>query len=675
MTNRITLDIAEDVPFADGQSFGDIGPYRRLKGRAHYAVDAKAPAQAGIVDLDLAPVNEDGLVEFTSDVMILMPEDAERANRRIYFDWGNRGNIRSLQFFNDAVGSNAPITAAHAGNGFLFRRGYAVVFAAWQGDLLPGDGRFLLDLPVARNKDGSAVTGLVRSEFILEQPGITTQPLSGWSNTRSHPTVSLDTAKATLTRRHYAEAPRELVPADQWMFARDEGGIGLDGVARQTAIVPSDTNIYLPAGFEPGIIYELIYTGRDPLVLGLGHVAVRDLISFLKYADGDAAGNVNPLAAIDIEKAYGWGRSQTGRCIRDFIYNGYNADAEGRRVFDGLLPHVSGGGLMWMNHRFANAVSPAGQEHENHDNCADRFPFAYAETTDHLTGRTDAILKRPDTDPLVMHTQTATEYWQRRGSLAHTDTQGGDLAVPESVRFYIWGSSEHYADPMLKKPKREPCQNLSNVVRTSMLFRALLDNMDRWATDGTKPPASRHPTRKTGTLVTGAEWRERFPKIPGLMLPWGPATLPLYDQGPEFEQGILSNVPPVLVDAAGYPPLLPAPDADGNDLGCVSAPMVQAPLATYTGWNLRARGQGHGAKHKFTGSTIPLPETPEERAQTGDPRLSIRERYKDQAGYVAAIRKAAEALVADGLMLEEDVERCCRWAADWDRDRHALRLA
>ncbi len=672
MTNKIQLDITERRAFADGMEFGDAGAYERLKAKARYAVDPQAAAQTGITDLDKAPVNTEGLVEFAADVMILTPVDRSKSNGRLFYDWGNRGNIRALQFFQDAVGSNEPTSSDHAGNGYFFRRGYAVVFAAWQGDLLAGDGRFLLDLPVAIEDDGAAITGPVRSEFILEQAGVTTQPLSGWSNTRSHPTVSMDTSNAQFSRRPYADAPRELVPADQWMFARNEGGIGLDGVAKQTAIVPSNTNIYLPGGFEPGWIYELIYTGRDPLVLGLGHVVVRDFIAFLKYGDEDDAGNENPLPGI--EKAYGWGRSQTGRAIRDFILNGYNEDASGRKVFDGLLPHVSGGGLMWMNHRFANAVSPAGQEHEVHDNPADRFPFSYAETTDHLTGKTDAILKRPDTDPLVIHTQTATEYWQRRGSLVHTDTQGNDLEQPKTVRIYVWGSSEHYADPMLKSPSFGPCQNLSNIVRTSMLFRAALDNLDAWATDGTEPPESRYPKRSNRTLVTGEEWCEMFPAIPGIMLPKGPATLELFDFGSEFENGIINKEPPELIDAEGYSTMVLAVDEDGNDLGCLRAPMVTAPLATYTGWNLRARGQGHGAKYKFTGSTLPFPETAEERQATGDPRPSIAERYGDASGYVSAIRKAAEALVAERLMLSEDVERCAEWAADWDRERHHITL-
>ncbi len=673
MKSELTLHISERTLFAEGDAFGETGTYERIKGRVCYAVDPQEEAFSRITDLDKAPTNEKGLVEYSTDFLILKPQNPKKGNRRLFFDWGNRGNIRCLQFFNDALASNDPKTREHAGNGFLFRRGYTLVFAGWQGDLLAGDGRFLMDLPVASNH-GISITGQVRSEFILEESGITTQPLSGWANTRSHPTVSLDTNQASLTRRLYADASREVIPSDQWMFARDEGGSGLDGVSKQTAIVPSDTNIYLPGGFETGWIYELVYTGRNPLVLGLGHPAVRDLISFLKYDDFDDQGNPNPLGKRRIDKAYGWGRSQTGRAIRDFVYHGYNEDFDGRKVFDGLIPHVSGAGLLWMNHRFANAVSPAGQEHEVHHNCADRFPFSYAVTTDHLTGKTDSILKRPASDPLIIHTQSATEYWQRRGSLVHTDTQGHDLEQPERVRVYAWGSSEHFADSGMSEPSRGPCQNLSNVVRTSLFLRSALDNLDLWATDDVAPPSSRYPRRSDGTLVDGNEWRHQFPQIPGVALPNGPAQLPLLDFGPDFEKGLLTLEPPLVLNPNGYPTLVPSVDSDGIDQGCLNAPMVLAPLATYTGWNLRARGQGQGAMHKFTGSTIPFAETPEEQLATADPRPSILERYPNSEAYLDAIRKAARQLVEERYMLEEDVERCLEWARDWDRLRHGIRL-
>jgi Alpha/beta hydrolase domain len=666
MTNQVELRIGERFTFAGGHEFGAVGPYERLVGRSHFAVDPTAAAQRGITDIEKAPRDADGLVRFAADFSILKPADPRRGNRRIFFDYGNRGNKRMLQFFNDAPASNDPRTLAHAGNGFLMRRGYTVVWLAWQGDLLPGNGRMVMDLPVARDSN-KPITGPVRVEYIADRTGITTFPLSGHASTRSHPTVSLDPREAQLTRRRYPEDERIPLPPDSWCFARVEGGTGLDNQGAEHAVIPSDTHIHIPSGFEPGWIYELVYTGRDPLVLGLGHAAVRDFVSFLRYSEEDAAG----LGTI--EKAYAWGRSQTGRCLRDFVYRGFNADAAGRKVFDGILPHVAGAGRMWLNHRFANAVVSGGQQYEDHFNIADSFPFSYAETTDHLTGRTDAILKRPQTDPLVIHTQTSTEYWQRRGSLVHTDTRGNDLAQPPGVRIYIWASSQHFADPTPPPLERGVRQNYLNTVATSMLFRAMIDAMDRWATEGIAPPDSRIPRRADGTLVTFEEWRRQFPRIAGVAIPHEPSSSPLLDFGPEAERGVLKE-PPDVVPGKNYTVLVPAVDSDGNDIAGVRAPMVEAPLGTYCGWNLRARGFGNGAMHEFSGSYIPLPESPEERRVTGDPRRSIPERYPNTAAYVAAITAAARKLVEAGLMLEEDVERAVAAAANWGRPRHDVRL-
>ena len=670
MNDSLELRITEREPFADGHCFGDAGPCERLVGRAHFAVDPESPAYSEVVDLDRAPRNARGLVEYATDVCILKPVGAGK--RRLFFGYGNRGNKRELQFFNDAPASNNPRTLRDAGNGFLMRRGYALVWAAWEGDLLPGDGRMLLDVPVAR--DGAApLTGLVRTEFIADRPGISTYPLSGWASTRSYPTVSLHTSRARLTRRRYPGDAREPIASDAWAFARTEGGVGLDAQGAETALVESDTHVHVFDGFEPGWIYELVYTARDPRPYGVGHAVVRDLVSFLRYDDADRCGAANPLAGA-IDKAYAWGRSQTGRCIRDFLHRGYNADARGRRVFDGVLPHVSGGGLMWMNHRFARVVNPAGQQYEDHENCADRFPFAYGASVDHLSGRRDAILKRPETDPLVLHTQSATEYWQRRGSLVHTDSEGRDLEPPDKVRVYLWSSSQHFAGPNTVRPARGNCQHYENIVRTSMLFRAMLDALDAWATRGTEPPASRIPRRADGTLVEYEAWRSQFPRIPGVMVPCGANALPLYDFGHGFERGLLTREPPDVVDAAGYAILVPAVDADGNDVAGVRAPMVQAPLGTCTGWNLRPRGFGHGAMHEFTGSYIPFPDTDAEAAMTGDPRASVLARYGDAGGYVAAIEAAARRLVEERLMLEEDVERVVARARDWGRPLHDVRL-
>ena len=667
MTNQISLDIQRHRPFADGFAFGDVGAYERLDGQAKFAVDPDAAPQLDVVDLKRAPRNAEGLVEFAADISIIKPVEMSNANGRLFFDYGNRGNMRAIQFFNDAPASNDPITSGHAGNGYLMRCGYVVANCAWQGDLWPGDGRMTMELPVATD-EGAPISGLVRSEFIVTSPGQACMPLSGRASTRSHPTVTLDTSLARLTRRRYPEDEREEISSDRWAFARIEGGVGLDNQGAETAIVPSDTHVLLHDGFEPGWIYEIVYTGRDPLVMGLGHVAVRDFVSFLKNAAVDS----NPLGGA-IEKAYAWGRSQTGRCIRDMIHQGFNADAEGRRVFDGVLPHVSGGGLMWLNHRFACGVSAAGQEYEDHENVADRFPFSYAQSTDHITGETDAILKRPETDPLVLHTQTGTEYWQRHGSLVHTDTEGNDLEQPDTVRIFLWSSSQHFADPNQKTPSKGICQHNNNIVKTSMLFRGMLDVMDAWATDGTPPPESRIPKRSGGTLVTAEEWHRQFPNIPGVNKPRGPNDLPAYDFGDNVAQGYISKQPPDVGNGA-YTILIPAVDTDGNDIAGVRAPMVQAPLGTYTGWNLRVRGQGEGYMHEFTGSYLPLPETDAVRRATGDPRRSIEDRYGDSDGYVKTVAAAARRLADERLILEEDVDRVTKAATDWGRPLHDVRL-
>jgi hypothetical protein len=671
MASGTGFTVTERIPYAGGKSLGDAGPYERIVGRAHYAVDPKHPGNRDITDIAHAPVDKEGLICFSGDVMIIKPADMARANRRLVYEFVNRGNTRLFRY-NDAPATNDPLTLADSGNLFLMRRGYVAMWSGWQGDLYPGNGRMLLDVPVARDGE-KRITQRIATEFIVDTPNVYSLPLSGYISTRSNPTASLDTKDAVLTRRRYPDSPRETIPPTAWRFARF-AGTGLPSAriidefrGNEQVILPSATDIFLEDGFKIGWIYELEYTACDPLVLGLGHAAVRDLLSFLRNDPGAA----NPLAGT-IEKVYGFGRSQTGRSIRDFIYKGFNADTSGRRVFDVVHTHVAGAGLFDYN-RFGNLVVSSSRQYEDHYNPSDRFPFSYARTTDHFTGKTDAILKRPATDPKVVHTQSASEYWVRRGSLVHTTTEGEDLEQPETVRIYAWLSTQHWSDPIIKEPKRGIRTNYFNITRTSMLFRGLLDIMDRWATDGTPPPPSRIPRRSDGTLLTFEEWKQRFPKIPGIALPQEPNRLEYMDYGPEVDKGIVSR-PPKVLDRAGYTVLVPDVDADGNDRAGVLVPMVRAPLGTYTGWNLRARPNAAGAMHQMYGSYIPFPETPEERRATGDPRRSILERYGSKEGYVAAIEKAARALVAEGFMLEEDIERAVAEAADWSRPLHDVSL-
>ncbi|MFD0033185.1 alpha/beta hydrolase domain-containing protein [Streptomyces sp. NPDC127172] len=370
--SAVRLEVHAREPFADGHRFDGTGAYEVLTATAHYSVAPEAPAHRAVPDLGLAPRDGTGRVRFSGDVEILRPVDGGR--RRLFFDWGNRGNGRGVQYFCDAPHTNRPRTLADAGNGYLLRRGYTVVFGAWQGDLLAGNGRLLLDLPVAK-QDCEPVRGLTTAEFIVEEP-IWSLPLSRWSSTRSSPVSERGVHSARLTRRRYAHSAAEELPAGTWRFARLQGS-GNDLKGRSTALVPSRYDLRLDDGFRPGWIYELTYEAEDPLVLGLGLVAVRDLVSHLRHDPAQPAGPV--------DYAYGCGRSQSGRAIRDFIHHGFNEDLEGRRVFDGLLPHVSGAGRLGIE-RFTNVTVPGGQQYEDHLSPADTYPFAYAETVSPANG-------------------------------------------------------------------------------------------------------------------------------------------------------------------------------------------------------------------------------------------------------------------------------------------------
>ena len=375
---RLRIDLRE--PVADSMAFGDVGPYERLVGRVLFAIDPDDPANRTIVDLDQAPRNADGLVEYSTDLYILKPVDFGRGNRRLLYDVNNRGTIRALQFFNDAPYTNTPRTVAHSGNGFLMRRGYTLVCSGWQGDVLPVEERLTMQVPMAQG-NGSSITGVVRAEFIAEASGVTCFPLSGNDYTASFETVSLDTRSVTFSMREHEEDRRQPIAPAAWQFAQ----LDINGTP-----TPSSRHCYLPAGFRPGWIYELIYTAKNPPVLGLGLTGVRDLLFFLRHGEVDADGAPNPLHAqgVGVEKVYGWGRSQSGRFLRELVYRGFNKDVQGRRVFDGIAPHVAGGGRIILNYRFAQPGRHP-RQHEDHLYASDQFPFAYTTLTDPLSGRVD----------------------------------------------------------------------------------------------------------------------------------------------------------------------------------------------------------------------------------------------------------------------------------------------
>jgi hypothetical protein len=526
------------------------------------------------------------------------------------------------------------------------REGYTIVCSGWQGDLLRGNGLLVAELPEARN-GSEPFQGVVRQEFIADQENVFCMPLSGANVIRSY--EAIDPASAVLTNREHETDPRQIVSTDEWGF----GEIAADSVPGSVKVVESNQSLFLRNGFRPGWIYELIYRSEGSRVMGLGIVGIRDLLSFLRYEDKDDAGEPNPVRGT-IEKVYGYGQSLTARVIRQFIYDGLNADPLGRRVFDAVYVHVSGAGRLFANSRFAQ-VGRFPRQHEEHQWPSERYPFAYSLVRDRFTQKLDSVLKRGQADPLVMHTHTSTEYWQRHASLGHTDPcSGKDLHIPENVRIYTIASAQHAGSTLAEANLGQQAPNL---MANNPFQRAALVLMDRWATHGSSPPPSRVPRRSDGTLVDPEDVLTRFPRIPGVKLPQGPSRLPLYDYGPEFDRGITTEHPPKSESGREYSLFVPQVDVDGNEIAGLRSPEIEAPIATHTGWNLRKHGFAEGELYSLMGSFIPFARTKAERETNQDPRPSIQERYGSHEEYIRAVAVAARKLLSEGFLLEEDVAR------------------
>lgn len=647
----VDLEILRREPFAAGKAYGDVGAYDRIIGVARFAVDPAHPTHRHIVDLDKAPRNAQGKVEFESDVFMLVPKDLTRGNRAIFYEVNNRGNKLALGMFNRAAAGNDPVTEAHGGDGFLLRRGYTVVWCGWIGEVLPGNSRMLLRAPMATEK-GEPIRGQVRYEMVADKAEATL-PLARREGLGSYPVTKRGEAEGTLTWREHETDERQLIPREQWSLERQPFPMVKQGI-RSTL---SQIRCRLQGGFKPGVIYELIAEAEGPIVQGLGYVATRDLLSFLRY-DGSAR---NPLRLGDgtpaIERIHAFGVSQSGRFLRNYLYLSFNMDEQGRKVMDGVISHVAGGGLGFFNHRFAQPTRHDGQ-HEEHLYPTDYFPFTYGSEREPYTGREDSIYLRMDEKhrPKVMHTQSAAEYWHRSGSLVHTDPLGkADVEIPAGVRIYAFGGTQH--GPAASPPTKGIGDNLMNPGDYRPLLRALLDALDGWVRDGIEPPVSRYPRIDAGTLVDWHQDSAGFPRIPGVRYPQVIQQPALLDHGPQFtSHGILSVQPPRKMGL--YVVKVPRSGPDGNDLGCLLPPEVAVPLATYTGWNLRRKEAGaDGMLVSLTGSYIPFARTRAERQSKGDPRPSIEERFASFQVYRDQFASACDALVRDRYLLPEDRQR------------------
>ncbi len=636
------LQILRRETVLNGRPFGAAGPYEKLSGTVHFALDPALPQNAIIVDLNLAPKNAQGLVEFSADFYLLKPVDPSRGNGRLFYEAGNRGTKRILPVFQNAANSADPSTVEEFGNGALMAQGFSLLWMGWQWDV--PEGRMRMDIPIATN-NGTPITGWVRGNFI---PGLNLKTaLIADRGHQPYPVVDPSSAEhRLLVRTLPTDAPREIARAT-WRFT-GPGTITAD------------------RGFEAGLIYDVVYRARDPRVVGVGLAGTRDLVSFFKHA---SAADGNPMPGIT--RAIGWGVSQTGRFLRHYVYQGFNEDERGRQVFDGLIDQVGGAGRGSFNHRFGQQ-SRDQLQHFNILYPVDMFPFTDSDERDPETGVTDGLLARAarsNTVPKFFHVLTDSEYFNRAGSLVHTDVTGTrDVPPPPTSRLYLIASAPHIVGAFPPAPFQDPefvgRADMNPLVYTPVI-RALFRALDRWIADGIEPPPSRYPTIADGTLT--AVDRSGWPAIPGYARPQSPMTTYRLDFGPEWSKGIVTQEPPGIGKA--FVGLVPAVDEAGNDRAGIRLPEIAVPLATHTGWNYRRAAIGAPDRlASEIGSYLPLPRTRADREKTGDSRKSIAERYASREDYLGRISLSALELVRERLLLDEDVPGVLRRAIahyDW----------
>lgn len=621
---RVDIQRREDV--LGGKSFGSVGPYEKIIGRVYFAVDPENPRNTIIVDLDKAPRNAQGKVEFSSDLYIIKPKDPARSNGVVFFDIVNRGNKQLLRTFSRAGGSADPTSEADFGDAYLLQQGYTLVAVGWQFDVAKGRGLVGTELPIA-TENGKAITGWVRMSFISNEPVMSYPYVTGY-NTSAYVPLDLNDPKYRLTVREGTFAPQRLIPRDNWQFARVENG----------KPVADPKSIFVKDGMRAGLTYEVAFETKNPPVAGLGLAAIRDFASALKYnADAIATGRF----------AYMYGASQTGRLIRQIIYEGFTIDEQGRKAFDGAFVQTGATGLGSFNERFA-------QPNELGSFTQTKFPILYKTTTDPVTGRVDGLGARipAGLEPKIMFVDTSSEYWDRGrvAALRHTTLDGSDdLEDASNVRVFLLAGTRHGAGSFPPADNGGEFKENTNDYRWAQ--RGLLAALDAWVRKGTLPPPSLHP--KLGDLTLVPRDNFKFPAIPNVK--W-PATVP---------GGFRADVP---APYSALPFLVPKVDADGNDMAGIRLPEQAVPLATLTGWQFR--GERIGAQNTLiamAGAYIPLPTTRAEREKTHDPRLSIAERYPTRAEYLKKVQDVATRLAADRYVLQGDIAAIVQEAGThWD---------
>jgi hypothetical protein len=647
----VKIVISGVEPAYGGKTFGNVGAYEKLKGKAYGEADPSQPQNALITDIQFAPRNAHGMVEYVMDIYILKPVNLQRGNHKLFTELPNRGG-KLFGGLNNSSGGNDPETAEQAGDAFLMNMGYTIAWCGWDISAAAGNHNMTITVPVAKNKNGSAITGPSYEYISFDNANTTSYRLA-------YPTASLVQDKAVLTVRDLLNDTPQTIPASGWEYTSD----------RFIHLLPAGT------AFKQSAIYEFTYTAKDPLVAGLGLAATRDFVSFLRHAKIDAAGHQNPLAG-DVQYTYSFAVSQPARYMNDFQTLGFNQDEQGRRVFDGIENWLGGGSGAGINYRFAQ---PGRTERNrvNHLYPEGIFPFAYPVLHDQLSGKTGGRIARytnKANQPKAIEINSANEYWVKAASLLHTDLQGNDLPNPENVRFYLLSGMQHGSG---NGNSAGVCQQLQNPTKAEPVLRALFIALDEWVTKGVKPPESKVPRKKNGTaalavanpgFLTGIVSQKvlGWPGIPGVTYKGLITTRYCFDYGPGFNKGIISEYPVQPVNRPFYQNFVSKVDQDGNEIAGIRLPPVAAPVATLTGWALRSEGFGLNDGGEAAGQSILFKKTKAERLAAGDSRLSLEERYGTHDRYVAAVTKAVNELAAQRLLLPQDAQQYIKAAENSD---------
>lgn len=630
----VRVEIASRQDVLNGQAFGDVGAYERVTGRVYFSLPIANPHNQRIVDLGNAVNLKDGEVQFSADFVAVRPKDAHKGNGSMLLEVPNRGRARILSL----VDGGDQDLAGDAGDAWLLRQGFTVASLGWQWDADGADAlRFFA--PVAKD-NGKTITGLLRGDLMPSKtmPEIPLGHLIlGNIGGTEYPVAAPDDTRNRLTVRDSRNGKRTVIPRGEWQFAHTVDG----------KIVSSERHIHLNPGFQPGKIYEYVYVVADPVVAGGGFAAIRDFASYAKHA---------PDAVAPAERVYGEGISQNGRFLRDYLYQGFNADEEGRMALDGVLAHVAGAGRGSFNYRFAQPSRDA-QPTSSILFPTDIFPFTDQPEIDPVTGTTAGLLDRAAAEkvsPKIFFSNTSYEYWGRAAALIHVTADGKhDVPISDNVRIYHFTGLQHFSGPF--PPERGKADLLGQQPQSPLpikyFWRSMIANMDAWVRSDTLPPASAYPRIADGTLVPLRKYA--LPAIPGQTKPREANEAWHLDFGPGWRAGILSIQPPKVGKA--FPVLVPQVDADGNERDGIRLPEISIPLATITSWNMRDPSIGAPDQRvSFEASFLPFPKTAGDRERMHDPRKAIAERYSDREDYMGRYKSAVDTLVLQRWILPED---------------------